>query len=77
MKKGQKVMVTCNVCNYFKVGEIVTCNGKSQAKYIELDGPYAHSFINSSGVKQDMSPTEYEVIKNPFMRRLYAQLFNK
>lgn len=78
MKKGQKVMVTCTLANCFKAGEIVTCDGKSQAKYIEPNGkPYAHSFINSSGVKQDMSADEYVVIKTPFMRRLYAQLFNK
>jgi hypothetical protein len=77
MKKGQKVMVTCTLANFFKAGEIVTCIGVSRVPYVVSGNVlYALSFSNGK-IEQDLSPDEYVVIKTPFMRRLFAQLFNK
>jgi hypothetical protein len=77
MKKGQKVMVTQILTNNFEAGEIVTCIGDAQALYIVTGNvPYAHSFSNGK-LEQHLSPDEYVLIKTPFMRRLFAQLFNK
>jgi hypothetical protein len=77
MKKGQKVMVTQTLTNNFEAGEIVTCIGAAQGLYAVTDNvPYAHRFSNGK-IEQDLSPDEYVLIQTPFMRRLFAQLFNK
>lgn len=77
MKKGQKVMVTQTLLNNYEAGEIVTCIGEAKAKFIQTpnEEPYAHLFSNGK-LEQHLSPDEYVVIKTPFMRRLFAQLFN-
>jgi hypothetical protein len=79
MKKGQKVMVTRNLSNYYKVGEIVTCIGKARYAHMYKLDPNnpVNAFTNPLGFEQDLSPDEYVLIKTPFMRRLFAQLFNK
>jgi hypothetical protein len=78
MKEGQKVMVINTLLNNYKQGEIVTCIGEAKAKFKQTPNgePYAHLFSNGK-LEQHLSADEYILITTPFMRRLYAQLFNK